>query len=276
MKNLQNMFCAKLLVVFIFAAYAAFAQAEIVGNEDRLTNRGYKEKHQLSSAEMKARFGGIGRIECPWISGTVFLVQSQDIVITAGHIFRDEKGRARGQPSKCTIKFFYSKARYTIDPRRMTNGLDLNAAVTFDWVVLGLNSPVVDVRPYSLQIRPTKEDKIEEELLVVSAGHEGWKRHPNNEPSFGECIELGKLTEVKETAVMHTDCDGGGGSSGSPVFARKAESFSYSVIALLHGKFEFDEPYRFNKQLWKVTSRAIMVSSPLAAAVVSLAAKAGQ
>ncbi len=188
------------------------------------------------------------------------------MLLSPRHIFRTEKNKSRGSPKNCKIRFLFSKRDYYVDPKSVVTGFEIRTGDNFDWAVAKLTKPTQQLTPLTLVTLSIDSLVRDSSVLVVSAGHLGWKGHRQSEPSFGSCRFLGS----HEPPLAITDCDGGGGSSGSP-FLKTGVGSRPTVVALMHGRFDFDEPQKLDGREWKTVSRAIGVTSALLGAIAKVA-----
>jgi hypothetical protein len=187
----------------------------INGTGETLTLKEFKSKHGFSDQEMKQRFGAAGRIICPHVSGTIFLVNQSDVFITSDHIFlaKNEKTAELDPINKCYAEFFYSKGRFKIKADSIIHGYRVNKTAYkfdwYDWAVGKLQKEVVDIRPYSIA---QHDISLEANVLVVSQGMKDSVAR----------ICAGTVTTAASVGIA-TTCASGSGASGGPVIAGTAD-----------------------------------------------------
>jgi hypothetical protein len=221
------------------------------GTSAAISLKSFQTKLKLSTAEMKLRFGAVGKVVCPTASGTVFLVERPDVFVTSDHIFvdTDKKGQLRRGNSKCWVQFFFSKERYSIKTEALVHGLKTNKTayrfVWYDWAIGQLDRPVADVQPFAISpIAPGVG-------LTISVVSEGMNdRVPR--------VCTGQVTSAWGNYSVNditTTCTSGPGASGGPIFIGSVEQspeFPLQAIALTRG-YRFVDAESQNHQALPLT-----------------------
>jgi hypothetical protein len=204
------------------------------GKSAAISLKAFQAKFKLSTAEMKQRFGAVGRVVCPTVTGTVFLLERPDVFVTSDHIFvnPDKKGELRKGISKCWVEFFFSKGRYSIKTDMLVHGFKSNKTahqfVWYDWAIGQLDRPVTDVQPFALNYTTPA---VGSTISVVSEGM--------NDLVPRVCT--GQVTSAWGNYSVNditTTCTGGPGSSGGPIFLGAVEEppqLPLQAIALTRG-----------------------------------------
>jgi trypsin-like peptidase len=188
---------------------------------------------------MKLRFGAVGRVNCPFATGTAFLIGQPDVFITSDHVFvsPQKKAKDRGRANRCFLEFFYSKGRYKIASDSLIHGLRTTKSAYnfqwFDWVIGKLDKRVKDVRPLKVGNRPVSTDA---NVMMVSQGIN----------DFRPRICVGKISSsLGNTSVNQftTTCDTGPGASGGPVIEghpSQSTEEQWTAVGLTWG---YEDPY---------------------------------
>ena len=182
------------------------------GTSEAISLTAFQTKYKLSAPEMKRRFGAAGKIVCPWVFGTVFLVERPDVFITSDHIFIDPvNARLRGNAAKCRLEFFFTGRRYSIKADSLVHGLKANKTAHlftwYDWAIGQLDRPVADVAPFAVS---AVVPRIGSAVSVISAGM--------NDAIPRVCT--GEITTAWGNYSVNditTTCTVGPGASGGPV-----------------------------------------------------------
>jgi hypothetical protein len=204
------------------------------GTSTAISLKAFQTKFKLSTAEMKQRFGAVGKIVCPTSDGTVFLAERPDVFVTSDHIFVDQnnKGKLYKGISKCWVQFFFSKERYSIKTEALVHGLKTNKTayqfVWYDWAIGQLDRPVTGVQPFTISpLAPSVG-------LTVSVVSEGM-----NDRTPRVCT--GQVTSAWGNYSVNditTTCSSGPGASGGPIFIGSIEQtpkFPLQAIGLTRG-----------------------------------------
>lgn len=221
------------------SSLAGFKAWRIEGEGESVSLQAFKKNHNLSTKEMRAKFGAAGRIMCPWGTATAFLIGKTDVFMTSDHLFLDieKKAQPRGKIGKCTIKFFYSDKSYQVDANSVIHGFKTNKTAYrfdwFDWAAGKLRSPVVGVTPF--QIGPDDFDA----KMPVAVLSQGMK---DSIPR----VCRGLINAVMRVATINeftTNCSTGSGSSGGPILigsGKQPADVPVDVVGLTYG---WTDPY---------------------------------
>ncbi len=215
------------------------ARTTVLGTAETLTLKVFQERHKLSVQAMRERFGGVGRIACPWGTATTFLIADSDIFITSDHLFLSMEKNAPnlGRADKCRIEFFYSKGSYKIKKETLIHGFRTNKKATesikFDWAVGKLDHPVDGVQPYKFASDVIGSGKS---ITMVSQG--------TNDTIPRTCVGNVSATLTYGRLIeFTTNCGTGPGTSGGPIIAGRIDSFEgnwHSVVGITRG---YTKPY---------------------------------
>jgi len=245
------------------SAQSASTPKRIKGTGKTISLNAFQVKHGFSNAEMKQRFGAVGRISCPFGTATAFLIEQPYVFVTSDHVFviPEKKAMDRGRSSKCMLQFFYSKKRYSIKPKTLIHGLRTTKSAYnfewFDWAIGQLNEPVEGVQPI---VTGPSEVLDGTKVTMVSQGI--------NDMVPRVCIgEVSSSIGNTSVNTFTTSCDTGPGTSGGPILLGpidQAPRFPQSAIGLTWG---YDFPY------WQVSLGVTHLALPLADAEIQKALK---
>jgi hypothetical protein len=192
----------------------------------------------LSKGEIEQARLATGLVVCPATrtltggKGSGALVQSNQIVVTAAHLFFDKQDRRRDL-SECYFEL-QSDPRVrakldataiafgSTDPRRDYSGFD-------DWAVARLASPIQRAKPYRPFPLPREGNPLPEgtRLISVAAFATDFKSDPKL-PIVQECKVIGMRYNVR---AIISDCDSSHGMSGSITLVRRdGELFAAGTI----------------------------------------------
>jgi hypothetical protein len=214
-------------------AVQAGSKPGVEGTGELLTLRAFQKKRRFKTAEMKRRFGAVGRIVCPFGSATAFLIRSNNVFITSDHLFfdREKDARIRGELSKCSISFFFG-GRYRIDARSVIHGFKTTkTAYLFnwnDWAAGKLTKPVQGVEPFELG---PANLPLGAAVTVISGGM--------NDAVPRVCAgALSSKLAVASVSEITTTCSSAPGASGGPTIAGSIDQttqFPLIAIGLTRG-----------------------------------------
>lgn len=231
--------CAITFLGVTYPVHADKGRGRIEGAGETMSLQAFKKKYRLTNAQMRERFGAVGRISCPWGTATAFLIGSSDVFMTSDHLFHDpkRKGKAFGNPGKCKVTFFFSDQTYRIDVNSMIHGFKTNKTAYkfdfFDWAAGKLKRPVQGVAP--LEIGPDMFER-KTEVTVLSQGMD----------DFVPRVCRGSINAILKVSTINeftTDCDTGLGSSGGLILLGAPQSphdIPRAVVGLTYG---WTDPY---------------------------------
>jgi V8-like Glu-specific endopeptidase len=213
------------------------SSVSVSGTGETLTLKKFQTKYGYDDSQMKLRFGSVGRVSCPFATGTAFLIGQSDVFITSDHIFVSPKKKAkdRGRANQCFLEFFYSQGRYKIAPDSLIHGLRTTKSAYnfqwFDWAIGKLEKQVKNVRPLKVSNGSLSPDM---NVMAVSQGIN----------DFRPRICVGKISSsLGNTSVNQftTTCDTGPGASGGPVIeGDPGQSADQQAVGLTWG---YEDPY---------------------------------
>jgi V8-like Glu-specific endopeptidase len=214
-------------------------QPSVSGTGETLTLKKFQTKYRYDDSQMKLRFGAVGRVSCPFATGTAFLIGQSDVFITSDHIFVSPKKKAKdlGRTNRCFLEFFYSQGRYKIASDSIIHGLRTTKSAYnfqwFDWAIGKLDQQVKDVRPLKASNSSISTDA---NVMMVSQGIN----------DFRPRICVGKISSsLGDTSVnkFTTTCDTGPGASGGPVIEgnpSQSADQQWTAVGLTWG---YEDPY---------------------------------
>jgi hypothetical protein len=174
----------------------------------------------LSAAEIEQAQLATGLVVCPDIRGSGALVLSNQIIVTAAHLFFDEQDRLRRTLRKCHFELQSDPhVRVKLDATSIVFGTD-RYYLGGDWAVVRLVSPIQNARPYRPLPLPREGNPLPEgsRLFSIAAGARGFNGNPKV-PIVQECTV--KETRFNGRSVL-SDCMSSFGMSGSIVLTRGA------------------------------------------------------
>ena len=209
--------------------------AKIVGQEDRMTFEEYAQAKGMEIKDVEDQFGATGVLTCRG-KGTEFqftaqIAGSSSVVIGAAHGFFN-KDCSRKPIELCSLFLF--KGKTVVENRVEMSSLKLGGCPFFtkpsnasvDWMVAKLISPA-KARPYGI----SSDNPLSpgQKVLQVSAFSENFRPEQDYPRHITEC-SLRDIGSNPNRPIL-TDCDTGGGSSGSAQLVIK-ESKLY--VASIH------------------------------------------
>lgn len=165
---MANWLKTAILAVLAVLAAVSPAPAAVIGDDGRGPLASRAADLRISGDEVARLRAATGYIVCPGdrykngIVASAALVLSDRLLLTVGHAFVDEAGRAREPLTACV---FRSQAPVPVEvpilPETLQLGLPGSAKVhsPVDYAVVALARPVRGAAPLPLRLRPVQEDE---------------------------------------------------------------------------------------------------------------------
>jgi hypothetical protein len=231
------------IFVFVFAVFLiAAAGVSQPGHAAPADKRGslfaHGPKIGLSKEEIEQARQATGLVVCPatrtrtGVKGSGALVLSNQIIVTAAHLFFDKQDRRR-ELSECYFELQSDPhVRVKLDTKAIVFGITSRHGYSYfldDWAVVRLVSPIQRAKPYRPFPLPREGNPLPEgtRLISVAAMAKDFKNNPKM-PIVQEC----KVTKTRfNVRAVLSDCTSSSGMSGSVFLTRKdGELFAAGII----------------------------------------------
>ena len=213
------------------------ATAGVIGSDDRLPIADYAAQHAMETSAARQRFGASGRIMCPFGEASAFLVERNDIVVTARHVLFPEKqmhpyaGRMSIHRCGFELSDGATSVWYAVDVGSFTFLDEKQRSVQdrFDWVVMKLETRAEHVTPYRLPDRPPA---VGDDIQMVTIRQDGLAHQDWNERLIANCSIRGiEAIDGKTGSGIRSDCSASFGASGAALLRDGAEGLEVVGIA---------------------------------------------
>jgi len=179
----------------------------IMGSDHREILGDFVRRKRLSSNV----FAAMGEINCLGFEMTAQLSGADNVLTTAAHVFFHPNCSLKPGRETCFFRPNNSTEHFELDLTSLVHGCrpgDFNG----DWAVVKLKSSVPNVRPFEV---PRSEVHLSANQRITMASHVAVNFSRNGVyPSHAqEC--LARAVNYQENPSVKTDCDTGGGASGS-------------------------------------------------------------
>lgn len=208
--------------------------AKIVGSDDRMTYQDFAQSKNVDLAEFYAQFEAVGELECPHLAVSAQLVETSNLVLTAGHIFYDNSCEAV-DVSKCVFRL--KKGNNIIERKIKSGSIETGRCEPGerrnDWAFFVLEESITEVRPFLVPTQPPML-KGGDSILQATWSAANYKAPTQDQRHIQNCT-IKVVDPSSDAAPMETDCDTGEGSSGSAQMM--ASPAGFVVVAINNSQF---------------------------------------